>query len=102
MKRWILVISASVLGLFLLSFKNENIDESVGVIVLQFVMLVLFGLITLSWVSRYIKFVYINWLFAFVGIMNLAIGIFVFLRFLDGYISLPFFLIASYSFFKVK
>ncbi len=102
MKKWLLVILPSIVGLSLLHFKNENIDESVGVIVLQFVMLVLFVLITLSWVSKYIKFAYIRWIFGFVGIMNLAVGLFVFFKFLDGYISLPFFLIASYSFFKAK
>ncbi len=100
--RWILILSPAVLGLLLLGFNNDSLEDSVPVLVLQFVVLSVISVLTVSWISNLVRTPLVIWAFVFLGIGNLILAFYSFFRFWDGYVSLPFFLLSSWCFFKVR
>lgn len=102
MKKFFLAASPTLLGIILFPFSQVNEDESISVIILQFVLLLLFTIMTLSWVSRYVKLPFIKGAFIIIAIFTTLSGLYVFWRVRDAMISLPFFVMSSWSILKAK
>jgi|GEM_PF-1067274 len=100
--RWVLVLFPSILGISLLGFNNESLDESVPVFVLQFTILSVLSVLTVSWISSLTRSPLMNWVYVFLGVGNFILALYSFFKFWDGYISLPFFLLSSWCFLRVK
>lgn len=97
MKKTISIVPI-VLGIsFFFYFKNE-VGRELVILIFQFVLLSSFAIMSVSWISRLVK---INRLvFVSLGFMNLLLGLYVLYRTKNGEVSLPFFLLSSWSFFK--
>ncbi len=102
MKRVFLAASPTLLGIMLFPFSQANEDEGISVIILQFVLLLLFTIITLSWVSRYVKLPFIRGAFIIIAIFTALSGLYIFWRIRDAMISLPFFVMSSWSILRAR
>jgi hypothetical protein len=100
--RLFLVLIPSIIGFSLLTFNNENLDENVPTFVLQFVILSALSILTLSWIFNIMKSPFIKGAFLLLGLGNLILALYLFFKFWDGYVSLPFFLLSSWCFFKAN
>jgi len=84
--------------LFLIGGSESH--REVSVVALEFMLLVLFAVLTVSWVRRLVKHPFVSLALKAVGIVNVALGLYTYYRLSDPLLSFPFFLMASYAFFR--
>ena len=63
-------------------------------------LLVLFAVLTVSWVRRLVKHTFVGFALKAIGAANIALGLYTYYSLKDPALAFPFFLMASYSFFR--
>ncbi len=100
MKRFTLSLLPTGLGALLFMIGGNESRREVSVVALEFMLLVLFAVLTVSWVRRLVKHPFVSLALKAMGIVNVALGLYTYYRLRDPVLSFPFFLMASYSLFR--
>ncbi len=102
MKRVFISLLPAVTGFLLAVMFRGSSDERVRVIALQFIMLTAFAVITVSWISKFVKTGFIKMVFMVLGFLSAFSGVYILWKTGDGMLSLPFFVITSWLLFRAS
>ncbi len=100
MRRLLLAIVPIGIGLALFPFGERESSRAVSVLAMEFMLLILFAILTVSWVRRLVKHSFVRIGLMALGIVNVLLGLYTFYRLKDPLLAFPFFLMASYSLFR--
>ncbi len=100
MKRLILSLLPTLLGLILLFIGGKGVPREVSVVALEFMLLLLFAVLTVSWVRRLVSHPFVSLSLKVVAFTLVLLGLYTFYRLGDPLLSFPFFLLASYALFR--
>lgn len=100
MRRYLLALAPLGVGLALFPFGGKESSRAVSVLAMEFMLLVLFALLTVSWVRRLVKHPFVRISLISLGIINVFLGLYTFYRLRDPILAFPFFLMASYALFR--
>jgi len=100
LKKFLISLLPVGLGILLFLAGGKESHREVSVVALEFMLLVLFAVLTVSWVRRLVKHPFVSIALKVLGIVNVALGLYTYYRLDDPLLAFPFFLMASYSLFR--
>jgi len=100
LRRHLLALVPIGIGLVLFPFGERVSSRTVSVLAMEFMLLILFALLTVSWVRRLVRHPFVRISLMALGIVNVFLGLYTFYRLKDAFLAFPFFLMASYSLFR--
>jgi len=100
LKRRLIPFLPLLLGGALFLIGRDESGRDVGVVAIQFMLLILFAVLTISWVRRLVKHPFVPFALRVVGITTTLLGLYTYWKLRDPMLAFPFFLMAAWALYR--